>query len=91
MAEPHQSETQNCSANNVSEIGQYGSMVWRITNGLHRYLCAFIRLLIVLFRGERGESMPPIDDQLLLEPATSIAEKIRTKQVNSAQEYTFVL
>ena len=34
---------------------------------------------------ERGQSMPPIDDRLLLEPATSIAEKIRTKQVSAVQ------
>lgn len=31
---------------------------------------------------ERGLSMPPVDDRLLLEPATVIAEKIRTGQVS---------
>lgn len=68
----------------IQHQATHGPMVWRIINGLHRYLCAFIRFIIVLFRGERGQSMPPIDDRLLLESATSIAEKIRTKQVNKA-------
>lgn len=57
------------------------SIFWRILNLLHRYICIFVRLLMVKLYDERGQSMPPIDDRLLLESATSIAEKIRTKQV----------
>lgn len=31
---------------------------------------------------EHGQKMPPVDNPLLLDSATSIAEKIRTKQVS---------
>lgn len=64
------------------ENSQDEPFIWRILILLHRYLCVFLRLVMVKFYDERGQSMPPIDDRLLLEPATSIAEKIRTKQVN---------
>lgn len=56
-------------------------MVLRIVHLLHRYLCIFVRLVKVAFYGKHGESMPPIEDRLLLESATSIAEKIRLQQV----------
>lgn len=54
-------------------------------------ICANImqRILSVLMRfifknilyGEKGSSMPPIKNLLLLEPATVLAMKIRTKKV----------
>ena len=59
------------------------SFFWCVLILLHRYFCIFVRLLYVKLYDERGQSMLPIDDRLLLEPATSIAEKIRTKQVNN--------
>lgn len=37
---------------------------------------------MIAFYGKHGPSVPPIDDQILLESATSIAEKIRTKEVS---------
>lgn len=61
---------------------QVESFIWRVLNFLHRYLVIFVRLVMVKLYDEHGQSMTPIDDRLLLEPATSIAEKIRTKQVN---------
>lgn len=60
---------------------QVEPLIWRVLNFLHRYLCIFLRLIMVKLYDERGQSMTPIDDRLLLEPATVIAEKIRTKQV----------
>lgn len=57
----------------------------RILHLLHRYFCIFVRLVEVAFYGEHGESIPPIDDRLLLESATSIAEKIRMKQVRMSK------
>lgn len=58
------------------------AFIWRILSLMHRYFCIFVRLVMVKLYDEHGPSMPPIDDGLLLESATSIAEKIRTKQVS---------
>lgn len=52
---------------------------------LHRFFCLCVRFVVVKVHGEHGEPMPPIDDLLLLESATSIAEKIRTKKVSSSE------
>lgn len=51
-------------------------------NLLHRFFCLCLRFILNKTHGEHGPSMPPIDDLLLLESATSIAEKIRTKKVS---------
>lgn len=53
-------------------------------NLLHRFLCLCVRFILIKTHGEHGPSMPPIDDLLLLESATSIAEKIRTNKVGSS-------
>lgn len=53
---------------------------------LHRFICLCVRFILVKVHGEHGPSMPPIDDLLLLESASSIAEKIRTKKVSSEQK-----
>lgn len=50
-------------------------------NLLHRFICLCVRFVLTKTYGEHGPAMPPIDDLLLLESATSIAEKIRTKKV----------
>lgn len=58
------------------------SIILVALNLIHRFFCLCVRFIMVKVHGERGKSMPPIDDLLLLESATSIAEKIRTKKVN---------
>lgn len=63
------------------------SIVVVALNLLHRFLCLCIRFVLIKVHGEHGQSMPPIDDLLLLESATSIAEKIRTKKVNTLIRY----
>lgn len=59
----------------------------RTLNALHRTVCHFVRFVMVKLYGKHGQSMPPIDDVLLLEPAISIAEKIRTKQVKKKKSH----
>ncbi|KAK4873935.1 hypothetical protein RN001_013295 [Aquatica leii] len=54
-------------------------------NLLHRFIELIARCLFKLIYGTTGEKMPPIKDLLLLESATSIAYKIRTKKVSSVQ------
>lgn len=59
------------------------SMFDHIIHFLHRYFCIIVRYFMVKIYDERGQKMPPVDNPLLVESATSIAEKIRTKQVSS--------
>lgn len=60
---------------------QKPSIVLVALNLFHRLLCVCVRFVLVKVHGEHGQSMPPIEDLLLLESATSIAEKIRNKKV----------
>lgn len=80
LADEQQATLNGCSSN-LDENVQKESIIWNIINGLHHYLCLFVRFIMVKLYGKRGQSMPPVNDRLLLESATSIAEKIRTKQV----------
>lgn len=57
------------------------SIIWRFFNYLHGILLIIVRFILEKKNGKHGKSMPPIDNNLLLESATSLAEMIRTKQV----------
>ncbi|KAJ6628996.1 Fatty-acid amide hydrolase 2 [Pseudolycoriella hygida] len=62
------------------------SIKMRFLNLLHKYLCIFVSFVLDQIYGEKPrQSMPPINDITLNEPATTIAEKIRTKQITSRQ------
>ncbi|KAK5641913.1 hypothetical protein RI129_010460 [Pyrocoelia pectoralis] len=54
-------------------------------NIFHRFVELVARLFFKLTYGSYGQKMPPIKDLLLLESATSVAYKIRTKKVSSVQ------
>lgn len=51
-------------------------------NFLHRFLMLCIRFLLAKYHGEHGRVMPPINDLILLESATALAEKIRMRKVS---------
>lgn len=51
-------------------------------NFMHRFLMLCVRFVLAKYYGEHGESMPAINDLILLESATALAEKIRTKKVS---------
>lgn len=53
-----------------------------VANLLQKFIVLFMRFLFKnVIYNERGQSMPPIKNLLLLEPATVLAMKIRTKKV----------
>lgn len=62
---------------------QKPSIVLVALNLMHRFLGLCVRFVLIKVKGEHGPSMPAIEDLLLLESATSIAEKIRSKKVSS--------
>lgn len=51
-------------------------------NFFHRFMMLCVRFVLTKYYGEHGESMPAINDLILLESATALAEKIRTKKVS---------
>lgn len=65
------------------------SILWSALNLLHRFFGLCVRFILVKIHGEHGSSVQPIDNLLLLESATSIAEKIRTKKVYFQLCYLF--
>ncbi|KAF5291581.1 hypothetical protein FQR65_LT01894 [Abscondita terminalis] len=54
-------------------------------NLIHRFIELIARCFFKLIYGRTGGKMPPIKDLLLLESATSVAYKIRSKKVSSVQ------
>lgn len=73
----------------TADTVQKPSIVLTALNLIHRFLSLCVRFVLVKVHGEHGPSMAPIDDLLLLESATSIAEKIRTKKVSIALYFVF--
>lgn len=53
-----------------------------VINILHRIIVLLIRMLCQFIHGEKGQSMPPIKNLILLDSATTLAFKIRTKKVS---------
>ncbi|XP_050325130.1 fatty-acid amide hydrolase 2-B [Bactrocera neohumeralis] len=52
---------------------------------LFNFISKIIRLIFQLIYGVKGETMPTITDPVLLESATSLARKIRKKELSSVQ------
>ncbi|CAH1100064.1 unnamed protein product [Psylliodes chrysocephalus] len=63
-------------------VKAYGRSVFRVVHGVFEM---FFHWLFGLVYGGKQKTMPPISDLLLLESATSLAHKIRTKKVTSVQ------
>lgn len=52
-----------------------------VINIIHRLIILLIRMLCQFIYGEKGQSMPPIKNLILLDSAATLALKIRTKKV----------
>lgn len=61
---------------------QKPSIILVALNLIHRFVCLCVRFILTKVHGEHGPSMPPINDDILLQSATSLAEQIRNKKVN---------
>ncbi|KAG4070040.1 hypothetical protein HA402_013700 [Bradysia odoriphaga] len=53
-------------------------------NSLHYAVVTFVRILLTAIYG-KGQSVKPVTNALLKEPATTLARKIRQKQVTSVE------
>lgn len=76
MEQKHQYSSETTKVDDEKE-----SLATRSLQYLYQGFVARVRCVLVLKNGKRGKSMPPVEEPLLLEPAPSIAEKIRAKQV----------
>lgn len=54
----------------------------KISNLFFRVVSIFLRFIFSLVYSQPGKKMPPIKNPILLESATSLAHKIRRKEVN---------
>ena len=63
----------------MTDMKQFTKAVIRVVHGVVEVLFHFLFKLVY---GGPGEQMPPIKDLLLLESASSIARKIRTRKVS---------
>lgn len=66
--------------NNTKSKKKMG-FVKSVINITHRFLVLMFRMLVQFLYGEKGESMPPIKNLILLDSATTLAYKIRTRKV----------
>lgn len=57
-----------------------------IANIIHRFVVLFLRFVFknIIYNG-KGQTVPPIENLLLLEPASTLAMKIRTRKVTSVE------
>lgn len=78
-------DEQNNSTETTVQHSKSTSIVVSIQQFFFTILTKFARLIFIMIYGKKGSCMPAITDPLLLESATSLAEKIRTKQVTSVQ------
>lgn len=56
-----------------------------IANIIHRFICLIARFIFTKIYGEKGNKVPPVKNLLLLDPATVLAFKIRTRKVTSVE------
>lgn len=54
----------------------------KISNFIFRVVSMVLRFIFSLVYNQPGKKMPPIQNPILLESATSLARKIRCKEVN---------
>lgn len=55
-----------------------------VINIIHRIVVLLVRQLCQFINGEKGKSMPPIRNLILLDPASTLALKIRTRKVSNS-------
>lgn len=65
------------------EIDENPTFAKGVESFFHRVICLIFRVMVTWIYGKKGKSMPPINDLVLLESASSLAHKIRCKKVNN--------
>lgn len=73
-----------------SDTSGKSSLVRTIMTVGHRFVLLVARCIFRFVYGEKGAAMPPIRDLTLLESATSLAAKIRSKKVKKANNICMV-
>lgn len=61
-----------------------------IMNMIFNIFTKCLRFVFQMIYGAKGESMPPITDPILLDSATTIARKIRQKEVSKSKYLPYI-
>ncbi|XP_055854926.1 fatty-acid amide hydrolase 2-B [Episyrphus balteatus] len=78
-------ETNESSTDETLQRSKPFSFVLCIQHFLFTFIMKIARVIFIIIYGKKGHSMSAITEPLLLESATSLAEKIRTKQLSSVK------
>ncbi|XP_041781401.1 fatty-acid amide hydrolase 2-A isoform X2 [Anopheles merus] len=70
---------------NLLERRKARSLLKTVINVGHKFLVLLVRWLSRTIYGEHGKRMPPITNLILMESATSLATKIRTRKLTSVE------
>lgn len=70
-----------CFTMNNAKSKKKMGFVKTVINIWHRFMVLMFRMLVQFLYGEKGESMPPIKNLILLDSATTLAYKIRSRKV----------
>jgi hypothetical protein len=81
------SNNMNSGDNNVKRHRSFFKIAMNI---FIRFVIITVRMVMKYIYGEKGAQMPPIKDLILLESATSLAHKIRTKKVSLKKINSYV-
>lgn len=73
------------------EIEENPSFAKGVESFFHRVVCLIFRVMVTWIYGAKGKSMPPINDLVLLESASSLAHKIRCKKVKKLKFQGFFI
>uniref|UniRef100_A0A182ITX2 Amidase domain-containing protein n=1 Tax=Anopheles atroparvus TaxID=41427 RepID=A0A182ITX2_ANOAO len=81
----HSRQMEAQTKQNLQERRKARSLVKTVINVAHKFLVLLVRWLSRSIYGEHGKRMPPITNLILMESATSLAAKIRTRKLTSVE------
>lgn len=76
---------QNSSTGSLADKRKPHSLVKTVLNVSHKFLVLLVRWFLKTIYGEHGQKMPPIRNLILMESASSLALKIRTRKLTSVE------
>lgn len=80
-----QSSGSSSSSSSFVDKRKRHGLVKTILNVGHKFLVLLVRWFLKTVYGEHGQKMPPIRNLILMESASSLALKIRTRKVSTPQ------
>lgn len=83
MDEDQQGKQSSSGSSSFVDKRKRHGLVKTILNVGHKFLVLLVRWFLKTVYGEHGQKMPPIRNLILMESASSLALKIRTRKVST--------